>query len=57
MQLKPPYYCTIKFNSSRGVTRDLKYHFVNSSKGPQLRDNIKNFVNPGNIPGVARHVE
>jgi hypothetical protein len=39
-------YCTIKFNSSRGVTRDPKYHFVNSSKAPQLRDNPQNFVNP-----------
>jgi hypothetical protein len=39
-------YCTIKFNSSRGVMRDPKSQFVNSSRGLELRDSPLKFVNP-----------
>jgi hypothetical protein len=39
-------YCTIKINSSRGVMRDPKFQFVNSSRELELRDIPQNFVNP-----------
>jgi hypothetical protein len=39
-------YCTIKINSSRGVTRDPKFQFVNSSRELELHDIPQSFVNP-----------
>jgi hypothetical protein len=30
----------------QGVMRDPKFHFVNSSSGPKLRDSPENFVEP-----------
>jgi hypothetical protein len=37
----------IEINSSKTVMRDIKYHSVNSSTGPEVRDSPKNFVKPG----------
>jgi hypothetical protein len=51
--IKRTGYCTIKFNSSRGVRRDPKSQFVNSSRGLELRDSPKNLSTPGNIPGLV----